>query len=149
MKNIEAAYPSVGVKCQDGIVREFRFSLLAMRLIQEHYVQAGNPDYKFFEQFDFEEHFADPSKMVVIVWAGMAYHEKQHGRLESWTIEKAEEVVGIFDLPSIIEAIQQAAIRSISEDQRRAIEARAKQAKDSTKKKKLSAPMKKAKKKKS
>lgn len=128
MKNLENARPGVWINCADGIRREVRFCLLLTSLIQEHY-RKEDPSYNFWQQFDLDAHLTDPEKTTLLVWAALAQHEREQGRFEEWTLEKAQSVVSMFDIPRLIDAIQEAAQRAISDEQVQALNAKTKAAK--------------------
>lgn len=129
MKNADAALASEYIHCLDGKTRELKISMLMMSLIQEHYRGNGKPEFKFFRDFDWAEHFDDPDKLALLVWAGVAHEERAEGILGEWTIEKCKEVVGFFEVDKIVETIQKAAIKSMSQDQVKALEAKVKKKK--------------------
>jgi len=131
MKNASVALAGEFIDCSDGQRREFRVSMLMMCLIQEHYQkQEGQESFVFYRDFDWQKHLENPELTSLLLWAGLAHEESKKGTLAEWTIEKCKSVVSPFDIPKIVSAIQRAAEKGLSEDQKASLEARSKKKTD-------------------
>ena len=127
MKNADVALAGEYIECLDGKRREFRVSTLMMCLLQEHYRNNGFPDFVFYRHFDWEKHlYGDIELTALLLWAGLASYEKEKGTFDEWTLEKCKSVFPAFSIPEIIDVIQKAAAKGLSEDQKKALEVRAK-----------------------
>lgn len=114
MSNAKAAFPSVFIQCKDRL-REFCLDLGAFRALEEYMVKkTGDENYSVSVDFDFtKENFRT---LVLVMWAGF-YTDAITNDKEPWTIQKAEQVISIMNVPQIQSVITESLQRTMSKEQ--------------------------------